>query len=1512
MATSITISSGVTSSGLTLTGGTMIFVSSGGTISNITLENGAESVIYAGGVDSGANIQDTSGMTVFSGGSATFDTIQNGGDLTVQAGGTVSHEVLSGSSEYLSGTSLDTKVDYYGEIDVGSGGVDSGATLTFVHSQEIVSLGGLTTGTEVLDGATQTVLSGGMAYGAVLDGVQVISAGGIVSNTQIDSGGRQLLSAGISATDDMINSGGVETISGGIDQGTTINTGGTQFVAAGSAVATTISAGGQQIVTSGGTAYADIAAVGGLELLSSGGNAVSTTVMSGGVVVVLPGGTLTSATIETGGAVISTGVVSYKVGSGFSEAPTTSGQVLGAADEDFVLTGGNVSAAQIGSGAIVSVYAGGQDIGGTIAGGTVLLSSGSSEAGIVISSGGLDIISSGAISDNAVVDTGGIQLLYDGATASGTVFSGGGQALISGAERDNATLTTTGLDLLIVSSGGVASGTFVSAGATLSLLGGGTIAATTYLGGTEVLAAGAVEETATIAAGGLAVQILLSGGQTAYEVITAGGRQIVSSGGTSIDTTVAAGGTLSLIGGADANLAGQTTVESGGVIIVESGGFSSAYISAGGVEIISSGGGASSYVRSGGTEIVSSGGNVDGGNISAGGTLIVSSGGATGGELVNSGGEEIVRAGGASGAPTQAPFITTTSDGTILIGSDVGYGAGVTTGGTVTVSSGGISYFAQLSGGQQFVSSGGIASGSNIFGGTETVYSGGIDRAADINGGVLIIDNGATASGIIFTGSGGMLDFGGSNLPEYTIAGFGFDDLIDLTNDTFGGAASLTANGDFITITGGGQTAIFDFVGDAGDPFHLTPDGGTGIVITPCFLAGTLIRTDCGDVPVENLKIGDCVLNHLGQARPVKWLGRRAYRQPFASTNNDIIPILICKNALGPNRPSRDLYVSPLHAMFIDDVLVPAGLLVNGASIRRCPDMAEIRYIHIELASHDVIFAENAATETFIDCDSRDIFQNAAEFAQLYPADATPGWAFCAPRVTGGQSLRAIWHKLAARAQAAGLLVTAPANARMVGHIEYVSRERVAGWAYLPDHKHEAVELEILDGDGVLARVTANQPRTDLARACIGDGRHGFALTFFAGLSPEAHQIRFRRAGTDVFLAEAPVILEAQRPATPTAPQRHTPPGRQALVLDTNWPDLNRDAGSRAVLSHITALQQLGYDVSLLATDSLNTPPPPALQAAGITCLAAPLYPTVESVLRQHAADLSLIYMHRLAVAGPYAALVAAICPATHKIFSIADLHHLRLQRQALLESDAILAAQAKAAAAREFFAMRQVDAVITHSPWEAEYLARRAPGVNVHAVPWHVRAPRKTPAFAARNGVGFIGSFGHAPNQDAVRHLLADIMPLVWQTNPQIRLRLAGSGWPADALPALDSRVEFLGEVPNLDAFFGGLRLTIAPLRYGAGIKGKVLDSFAAGTPCVLSPIAAEGLTLKDILQTAIGDDAASLARLICEIHDDETLNTRLAKAGQAQIRSHYTAAATSAALARACIPAPPLAQTG
>ena len=107
---------------------------------------------------------------------------------------------------------------------------------------------------------------------------------------------------------------------------------------------------------------------------------------------------------------------------------------------------------------------------------------------------------------------------------------------------------------------------------------------------------------------------------------------------------------------------------------------------------------------------------------------------------------------------------------------------------------------------------------------------------------------------------------------------------------------------------------------------------------------------------MEELAIGDEVLTLCGESRPIKWIGRRSYRRPFMAHN--VTPILIRAGALRENLPLRDLHVSPEHAIFIDEVLVPAEHLVNGVSVVRCSDVASVQYFHIELDSHDVIFAE--------------------------------------------------------------------------------------------------------------------------------------------------------------------------------------------------------------------------------------------------------------------------------------------------------------------------------------------------------------------------------------------------------------------------------------------------------------------------------------------------------------------------------------------------------------------------
>jgi hypothetical protein len=192
-------------------------------------------------------------------------------------------------------------------------------------------------------------------------------------------------------------------------------------------------------------------------------------------------------------------------------------------------------------------------------------------------------------------------------------------------------------------------------------------------------------------------------------------------------------------------------------------------------------------------------------------------------------------------------------------------------------------------------------------------------------------------------------------------------------------------------------------------------NGGAIDEIVPCYCRGTLILTDRGEKPVEALEIGDRLVTAAGAIRPIRWIGTRSYAGRFTVGNRAVLPVIIRAGALADDVPRRDLAVSPEHAMFIDGALIPAHVLVNGTSVVQVDAVERVDYFHVELETHDVILAENAPSETFLDDNSRLLFHNAASFWTLYPDVGRPEAQYCAPRIEDGWELEAIRQRLALR-----------------------------------------------------------------------------------------------------------------------------------------------------------------------------------------------------------------------------------------------------------------------------------------------------------------------------------------------------------------------------------------------------------------------------------------------------------------------------------------------------------------
>jgi glycosyltransferase involved in cell wall biosynthesis len=360
----------------------------------------------------------------------------------------------------------------------------------------------------------------------------------------------------------------------------------------------------------------------------------------------------------------------------------------------------------------------------------------------------------------------------------------------------------------------------------------------------------------------------------------------------------------------------------------------------------------------------------------------------------------------------------------------------------------------------------------------------------------------------------------------------------------------------------------------------------------------------------------------------------------------------------------------------------------------------------------------------------------------------------------------------------------------------------------------------------------------------------------------------------------------------------------RALVLDDSVPEPDKDAGSNAMFQHILSLQRLGYAVTFIPSDNMSKIDPytTELERRGIECLHYPKYFSVEEVLRKRRVAADLVYLHRYSNAAKYGGMIRMHLPQARILYNVADLHFVRIQRQADMFNDPILRKRAELVRRLELGAMFFVDCVIVHSSAEADILRKLAPDLSVRVIPWTVTvgATRQPPV--ARPSLAFIGNYRHEPNVDAAAWAVHSLMPLLREQLPQVELLLVGSHMPVEVAELAATDVVSLGHVPSLDTVFNRVRLTIAPLRFGSGLKGKVLESLAAGIPCVMTSVAAEGLGLTSKLQSLVADDAKGLAARIVRLCHDQAEHQRIAELGKAYVRETYGAERIDALLRDAC----------
>ena len=431
---------------------------------------------------------------------------------------------------------------------------------------------------------------------------------------------------------------------------------------------------------------------------------------------------------------------------------------------------------------------------------------------------------------------------------------------------------------------------------------------------------------------------------------------------------------------------------------------------------------------------------------------------------------------------------------------------------------------------------------------------------------------------------------------------------------------------------------------------------------------------------------------------------------------------------------------------------------------------------------------------------------------------------------------------------------------------------------------------------------------TDL---CFEARRHGYRVLY----QPEAVIVHVEGAsnGTDVssgvkrhqvvnrvkfaekWANELTLQMDSD-PANVRAASWRTRSGR-VLIIDHQLPMPDHDSGSCRMTELVKLLCELGFGVTFVPQNSVIIPRyRDALRVLGVEVLGGPL--DMDRYLKEIGTALRFVIASRPTVAWANLPMLRSLVPKATLIYDTVDLHYLREKRRSIVEPGSDASDKAEYHHAIETALARLYDATWVVTEVEAEALRAEQPELRMWVVPnIHPDEP-PGPPFEQREGLVFVGSYTHAPNRDAARFLVREVLPLVHLRLPEVHVQLVGSFPTDDVLALASERVHVLGWVGDLEEVYRRTRLCVAPLRYGAGMKGKLGQSLAYGVPVVTTALGAEGMHLTDRRDVLLAEDAEEIADAVVAAYCDERLWKALARNGRATISRHYSPDAARARL--------------
>ena len=336
------------------------------------------------------------------------------------------------------------------------------------------------------------------------------------------------------------------------------------------------------------------------------------------------------------------------------------------------------------------------------------------------------------------------------------------------------------------------------------------------------------------------------------------------------------------------------------------------------------------------------------------------------------------------------------------------------------------------------------------------------------------------------------------------------------------------------------------------------------------------------------------------------------------------------------------------------------------------------------------------------------------------------------------------------------------------------------------------------------------------------------------------------------------------------------------LVIDSYVPLYDRESGCVRLLNILKLLLNLGYSVIFFPDNGYPEQPyTSVLQQLGIEVIyGTPQRYNLEEKLIKYLPLIDGVWLCRPELCDKYMDLIR-LKTKVPIIYDTIDLHFLRLKRQKdyLDPSYQNTSWSWETYQKLELNYANQADATVVVTEDEKQVLSSL--GVkNVWVIPnihEEIYLSEKV-AFDQRSGLVFIGSYNHPPNIDAVKWLCLEIMPLVWASRPDITVNLLGSNLKDEVKELASDKVVVTGYVPEVEPYFQESRVFVAPLRFGAGMKGKIGQSLSLGLPTITTRIGAEGMGLIDHQDVLIADTAEEFAQAVIELYDNRELWQKLA----------------------------------